>query len=260
MARDPAAACAPLSAPRLPGFYSLIALETAGSTNDEARDLAGRGAPAGTLVWARRQTAGRGRRGRVWDSPVGNLYCSVVLRPPVAPAVAAQLSFVAALALGEGIRGSLPAGAAVRYKWPNDVLVDGGKIAGILLESRIEGEGVLEWVLIGTGVNVASFPPDTERPATSLRRAGSNLSVAGVLTAYARSLRTWIVLWERDGFGPVREAWLKRAAGLGEAIEVRLPDGTLNGTFDALDASGALVLLTPRGRRTVSAGEVFVGP
>lgn len=260
MARDPAAACAPLSAPRLPGFYSLIALETAGSTNDEARGLAGRGAPAGTLVWARRQTAGRGRRGRVWDSPVGNLYCSVVLRPPVAPAVAAQLSFVAALALGEGIRGSLPAGAVVRYKWPNDVLVDGGKVAGILLESRIGGEGVLEWVLIGTGVNVASFPLDTERPATSLRRAGSNLSVADVLTAYARSLRTWLVLWERDGFGPVREAWLKRAAGLGEAIEVRLPDGTLNGTFDALDASGALVLLTPRGRRTVSAGEVFVGP
>ena len=266
MAHDPAAARgfmgAPGSgaAPRLPGFYSLIALETAGSTNDEARGLAERGAPAGALVWAKRQTAGRGRRGRVLESPAGNLYCSVVLRPPVGPAAAAQLSFVAALALGEGIRDSLPSGSDVRYKWPNDVLIDGGKVAGILLESQIGEKGLLEWALIGTGVNVASFPTDTERPATSLGRAGSNLSVVDVLTVYARSLRAWCVVWERDGFGPVREAWLKRAAGLGEAIEVRLPDRTLSGTFDALDASGSLVLLTPCGRRIVSAGEVFVGP
>ncbi len=247
-------------APRLPGFYSLIALEAAGSTNDEARALAERGAPAGTLVWAKRQTAGRGRRGRPWESPIGNLYCSVVLRPPVGPAVAAQLSFVTALALGEGVRESLPPGSVVRYKWPNDVLIDGGKVAGILLESQIGEKGLLEWVLIGTGVNVASFPPGTERPATSLSRAGANLSVVDVLTAYARSFWTWFVVWERDGFGPVREAWLRRAAGLGEAIEVRLPDRTLSGTFDALDASGSLVLLTSHGRRTVSAGEVFVGP
>ncbi len=247
--------------PRLPEFYSLIALESVGSTNDEARNLAGKGAPAGTMVWAKRQVAGRGRRGRVWHSPIGNLYCSVVLRPAVSPAVAAQLSFVAALALGEGLRDSLPSDAAARYKWPNDVLIDGKKFAGILLESQIGDKGVLDWVLIGTGVNVASFPSGTERPATSLEQAGAGLSVADVLTAYARSLRSWLALWERDGFELVREVWLGRAVGLGEAIEVRLlPEGTLRGTFETLDASGALVLVTSHGRRLVSAGEVFVGP
>ncbi len=246
--------------PRLPEFYSLIALESVGSTSDEARNLAENGAPAGTIVWAKQQTAGRGRRGRVWNSPIGNLYCSVIVRPPVRPTMAAQLSFVTALALGEGIREFLPSGAAVQYKWPNDVLIDGKKFAGILLESQIGEEGMLDWVLIGTGVNVGSFPSDTERPATSLNQAGAELSVVDVLTAYAQSLWSWFALWQRDGFGPIRETWLGRAAGLGEAIEVRLPNEILSGTFDALDTSGSLVLLTSHGRQIISAGEVFVGP
>tara|TARA_Y100001934_G_scaffold270129_1_gene354567 strand:+ start:16073 stop:16846 length:774 start_codon:yes stop_codon:yes gene_type:complete len=242
----------------LPDFFSPVVLESVGSTNDEARIRAESGAPAGTIIWAKQQVSGRGRRGRAWNSPEGNLYCSIILRPEVSPAVAAQLSFVTALALGEGMHNLLPSSATLQYKWPNDVLIDGGKIAGILLESHVGENGNMEWVVIGTGVNVTSHPPDTERPATSLDKVGCQLPVADVLTAYAQTLWTWIGRWNDFGFDPVRKAWLNRAIGLGESIEVRLPNQTLHGTFDALDTNGALVLLTPEGRQHISAGEVFV--
>ena len=244
--------------PSLPNFFSLIEFESVGSTNDEARSHAENGAPAGTIVWAKQQISGRGRRGRAWKSPIGNLYCSVILRPEVSPAVAAQLSFVTALALGEGLLDFLPPSAKLQYKWPNDVLIDGQKLAGILLESQIGEQGNLDWLLIGTGVNVASSPVDTDRPATNLTRVGMKLSVTDVFTAYIRAFATWLVMWETVGFEPVREAWLKRAIGLGEAIEVRLSNETLRGKFETLDTSGSLVLTTPQGRQLISAGEVFV--
>lgn len=244
--------------PDLPEFFTLIALDAVGSTNDEARERAEAGAPAGTVVWAKQQLSGRGRRGRAWQSPVGNLYCSIILRPTTTPDVAAQLSFVTALALGEGVYEHLPPTVSLRYKWPNDVLIDGKKIAGILLESQVGEQGRLESVIIGTGINIASFPSDAERPATSLGEAGVDLGVGGVLSVYTRALRHWVVRWEEEGFEPVRDAWLKRAIGLGESIEVRLPNETFSGTFDALDATGALVLQTPQGERLISAGEVYV--
>ena len=244
--------------PSLPGFFSLIELESVGSTNDEARSRAENGASAGTIVWAKQQNSGRGRRGRAWISPSGNLYCSIVLRPQVSPAIAAQLSFVTALALGEGLQESLPTSVTLEYKWPNDVLIDGQKLAGILLESQIGEQSKLDWLLIGTGVNVASSPVDTDRPSTCLRQIGMKLSVTDVLAAYIHALSTWLARWEKTGFESVREVWLKRAIGLGEAIEVRLPNETLTGTFEALDTSGSLVLTTPQGRQLISAGEVFV--
>lgn len=247
-----------VTTPVLDDFFTLIALDAVGSTNDEARERAEAGAPVGTVVWAKQQLSGRGRRGRAWQSPVGNLYCSIILRPEAPPNIAAQLSFVTALALGEGVHEHLPSPAALRYKWPNDVLIDGGKIAGILLESQIGERGNMDWVVIGTGINVAMSPSDAERPATSLRHAGVRLGVEEVLAVYTRALRHWVSLWEKQGFEPVREAWLRRAIGLGEPIEVRLPNETFSGTFDALDDTGALVLGTPDGSRLVSAGEVYV--
>jgi len=162
------------------------------------------------------------------------------------------------LALGEGLQEFLPTSVTLEYKWPNDVLIDGQKLAGILLESQIGEQSKLDWLLIGTGVNVASSPVDTDRPSTCLRQIGMKLSVTDVLAAYIHALSTWLARWEKTGFESVREVWLKRAIGLGEAIEVRLPNETLTGTFEALDTSGSLVLTTPQGRQLISAGEVFV--
>ena len=140
----------------LPQGYALIALDEAGSTNDEAKARAAAGAPDGTVVWARQQRAGRGRRGRDWVSPPGNLYVSVILRPACEARHVAQLSFVAALAVLDLVDGPLPGRA--RCKWPNDILVDGAKVAGILLESALEPGGRVDWVVLGIGVNLASHP------------------------------------------------------------------------------------------------------
>ncbi len=248
--------------PRLPPAYRLVALETVGSTNDEALRLAAEGAEDGTLVWAREQTGGRGRQGRSWSSPPGNLYFSLVLRPDCTPAEAAQLSFVAGLALGEAIGSVAPPMIEVTYKWPNDVLLNGRKGAGILLESRSGADGTLDCLILGVGANVQHFPDDSEFPATSLRFEGAppDVSEVELLEAFSRYFLSWVNRWLDDGFPPIRRAWLNHAHGLGEEIEVRLPRETLKGTFKDLDESGALVLELADGEtRLISAGDVYFG-
>src|SRR5579872_6699315 len=151
----------------------LLRYDTLGSTNDEAKRLADAGAEEWTVVRALEQTAGRGRGRNAFVSPPGNLYFSAVLRGLPSAATAAQLGFVAALAVGDAVSALLPAGRALRYKWPNDVLVDGRKLSGILLESAAAHDGGLDWLVAGMGVNVASHPAETAWPATSLRELGA---------------------------------------------------------------------------------------
>jgi BirA family biotin operon repressor/biotin-[acetyl-CoA-carboxylase] ligase len=241
----------------LPAFYSLIALDCIDSTNEEALRRARAGAGEGTLVWARQQTGGRGRRGRSWSSPPGNLYCSLLLRPAATPAAAAQLGFVTAVALAEALRPVLPVGRRLCCKWPNDLLVDGAKLAGILLETEGAGRTV-EALVLGMGINVESHPANTPYRATSLHAAGAEATVEALLESLAERLLHWYRRWQQEGFAPVRERWLDFAEGLGGPIEVRLEGATLEGRFAALDASGALDLELADGRhRLVTAGDVF---
>ncbi len=245
---------------RLPPAYRLVALGSVTSTNDEAIRLAESGAEDGTLVWAREQSQGRGRRGRAFVSPPGNLYLSLVLRPECEIAAAAQLSFVAALAVGDGIGSIAPALLEVTYKWPNDVLLNGRKVSGILLESRSGAAGGLDWLVLGLGVNVRSHPQDTTFPATSLHFEGTPTSVTEVdmLQAFARHFLAWVNRWLEDGFAPIRQTWLSHAHGQGDDIEVRLPNETLSGTFADLDETGALLLDVPgAGQRRITAGDVY---
>jgi BirA family biotin operon repressor/biotin-[acetyl-CoA-carboxylase] ligase len=249
--------------PRLPPAYRLVALETVGSTNEEAKRLAREGAEDGTLVWAREQTAGRGRGGRSWSSPRGNLYLSLVLEPDCSAQEAAQLSFVAALGVGDAIGSVAPAMAELRYKWPNDVLLNDRKVAGILLESELTPEGRPAWLVLGCGVNLAHYPKESETLATSLRFEGAppSLTEIDLLEAFGRHFLTWVNRWLEDGFGPIRKQWLVHAKGLGEPVTVRLPKETLEGAFADLDESGALVLELPGGgQRRITAGDVFFGP
>ncbi|MFM2043697.1 MAG: biotin-[acetyl-CoA-carboxylase] ligase, birA [Pseudomonadota bacterium] len=250
---------APRRLPDLTPFYRLVALETCGSTNDEARELARNGAPEGTLVWTRRQDYGRGRRGRTWSSPEGNLFMTVVLRPAVAPAAAAQVSFVAAVALAEAIGSLIP--GVPRLKWPNDVLIDGAKTAGILLESEPGRAGTVDWLVLGIGVNVCHFPPDTEYRATSVAASGApQVTVETMLERLADRLEVWYRRWSTQGFAPVRAAWLAAAHGLGGPVMVRLGDGAFTARFADLDADGALVAELESGAtRRVTAGDVFFG-
>lgn len=244
----------------LPAGYRLVARNSVASTNDEACRLAADGAPDGTVIRALQQTAGRGRRGRSWHSPPGNLYCSVILRPGRPAAESAQLGFAAALALGDAVSPLLPDGVTLCYKWPNDLLVDGAKVAGILLESAGAGETGLDWLVIGCGLNIAHYPLRTDGyPATSLAVAGCGpVTADAMLTRFLDAFDRWHRRWRDEGVGPLRAAWIAQAAGLGEEIEVRLPHDRLRGIFAGLDGSGALLLDLPHGaRRVISAGDVF---
>lgn len=235
----------------LPAEFRRVAYEEVGSTNAEALRLAEAGAPEFTYVTTRRQSAGRGRRGKTWVSPEGNLYATIVLRPDRPSSVISQLSFVAALAVGDlvdrlGVTGS------VGFKWPNDVLVDGAKICGILLEG---GQGHL---VAGIGVNIAHFPPDTPYGATSVAAKGGRADLEEATDGLAAAFLERYRLWLDEGFAPVREAWLARAIGLGREIRVTFREGdTDTGIFSALDESGAIVLTRAGGSRKITAGEIF---
>jgi BirA family biotin operon repressor/biotin-[acetyl-CoA-carboxylase] ligase len=245
--------------PRLPPFFRLVAFDTVGSTSEEANRLASDGAAEGTLVWARAQSAGRGRRGRSWSSPPGNLYLSLILRPNCRPAMASQLGFVTAVGLGEALDALLPPESErPRYKWPNDLLVGGRKISGILLDASTGADGRLDWLAVGIGVNIASFPSETSYGATSLHEAGAGaVSVEQVLEVFAVHWLDRFEQWRREGFGPIREQWLARALALGDTVEVRLEREALSGRFVELGESGALILELPQGeRRVVAAGDV----
>ncbi len=208
-------------------------------------------------IAAQRQSAGRGRRGRIWHSLDGNLFASglyVITRPP---AEAAQLSFVAALAVATVCDAALGEAARTRLKWPNDVLVDGRKVAGILLESGAAPAGGL-WLAIGIGINLAAAPEEIERPAISLNEAGAALGREAALEVLAAAFEREFQLWLRSGFGAIRDRWLARAHGLGERCIVRLAHETLDGQFGDLGPDGALRLDLASGEhRYISAGEVF---
>lgn len=254
------------SAVILPPAYRLVVLDTVGSTNDEAKRLAREGAEDGTLVWAREQTGGRGRGGRDWSSPKGNLYLSLVLRPECPAARAAELGFVAAVGLGNALAALVPPLCPVNYKWPNDVLLGESKVAGILIETESAAQAAadapLEWMVLGMGVNVQKYPSETEFPATSLGEEGAgDVTVEKLLETFGIYFLDWVNRWMEDGFAPIRAEWKERGLGIGRKLRVRLPRETVRGKFIDLDADGAL-LLKPEGQaavRRITAGDVFFG-
>lgn len=238
------------SAPVLPDGWRLVVLDSVGSTNDEAGRLADGGAPEGTVVWAREQTGGRGRRGRSWASPPGNLYTSTILRPACPAARAAELGFACALAVAD----IAAPDRAVRVKWPNDVLVDGGKVAGILLESAIAGGGGVEHVIAGVGINIGFAPQLPEMRYPGARLGGT---VEAALAAYTAALAVRVAQWRQQGFASIRAAWLAKAGPLGETVDVRLGEELVRGRFGGVDGEGALLLDTSAGPRRIVSGELL---
>jgi BirA family transcriptional regulator, biotin operon repressor / biotin---[acetyl-CoA-carboxylase] ligase len=236
---------------------NLIELDVIGSTNDHAKGLAKSGYPHGTVVWAHQQTMGRGRQGNTWTSMPGNLFMTMIMRPDKNAALSGQLSFVTAVALAETLKEWLPPNVQIALKWPNDLLLNGKKAAGILLESEVHGVNSVGWLIIGVGVNVADAPEG----AASLKDFGvTGLEAGHVLEKLAKKIKTLYDLWMKTGFDLIRLEWLRYAHNIGATINVRLPKETVSGKFIGIDASGALQLEMADGtRRDVSSGEVFVG-
>ena len=219
-----------------PAGYARKFLDTVDSTNEEAKRIAAAGEVGPLWIAADVQTAGRGRRGRSWDSPSGNLCATLLLRPRKSASDCAQLSFIAALAVSDAIAALAP-NLQTRLKWPNDVLIEEQKVAGILLESA-GGEAKPEWLAIGIGLNLAHHPNETEFPATSLAAWGVSANPQDALAYLAGSFAKWYECWLAEGFAPVRDGWLARAAGLGRPMRARLQNGEVLGVFEGLDAAG----------------------
>lgn len=241
-----------------PEGYALREWDEIDSTNEEARRLAAEGERGPIWLRADRQTAGRGRRGRVWESPPGNLAATLLISPDRPASECAQLSFVTAIAAADAASTFAPC-ADVKVKWPNDVLAGGKKMAGILLESASGAGATPTYLAIGIGMNLAHFPPDTEFPATSLAALGiAGPSASAALTQLAAHFAKWYDVWMTKGFAPIHDAWLARAAGLGTRIRARLTNEETTGVFEGIDATGALILRESADRvRKIAAGEVF---
>ncbi|MFN7052807.1 MAG: biotin--[acetyl-CoA-carboxylase] ligase [Gemmobacter sp.] len=237
------------------------ALPSVDSTNAYAASLApGLTGPA--WVVAGEQTAGRGRRGRPWSSPRGNFYGSLVMKPEGAPDMAALRSFTAALALHDACVGLTGLPQAFALKWPNDVLLNGGKLAGILLESS-GAAGRVSHLVIGIGVNLIAAPPveaveaGAVPPVSLLAETGLRVTPETFLTHLAAAFAHWEARFTAEGFAPLRDAWLERAARLGERIRARTGTSERQGIFETIDATGALVLNIDGRREAIPAAEVF---
>jgi BirA family biotin operon repressor/biotin-[acetyl-CoA-carboxylase] ligase len=227
--------------------------ETIGSTSDEARRLAASGAPHGTVVHADEQAAGRGRFGRTWFSPPGNLYLSVLLRLDLPAGRDSDLSFVSALAVADTVDALLPKQIRSALKWPNDVLVDDGKIAGILIET-IDGAQI-----IGIGLNVLEAPRNAPYKTATLVAAGGIATVDGARDILLDSLAKHLGAWTEHGFEPIRTAWLARAHPIGTALRASVGGRSEEGLFAGLDEWGAMLLDTPEGRKRIIAADIISG-
>ena len=224
------------------------------STNDDIAALARQGAAEGMWLRATTQAGGRGRQGRPWVSPPGNLYASTLVRRRPGDPLAPSLALVAAVALDQLLQGWLIPDRLM-IKWPNDLLADGAKIAGILLEGIEDAV-----VVVGIGVNLAHHPENIDRPATSLAALGLVApDPADFAEELAASFAGWLTRWRSEGLGTVLTRWQTRAHPLGTALSVRMSKGALDGLYDGLEADGALRLKTPDGHvHIVHAGDIFL--
>ncbi len=239
--------------------YRINSFEVLGSTSDEAMRRAQAGDRGPLWVVAARQTGGRGRQGRVWTSPPGNLYASLLLVDPVAPAVAPQLGFVAGVALAEAVEACAAPAGPVLIKWPNDLVHGGAKLAGILVDGGRCRDGRFACAL-GFGVNRLSHPEGLPYPATDLFSiAPARPGLDTLMEALSAKLAEVLDLFDRGrGFAAVREAWLARALPRGTPMTVATSSVRADGVFETIDAGGRLVLTTSDGTIVIDAGDVFL--
>ncbi len=248
--------------PNLPAGYQLERVSSLPSTSDACVEQARAGAPDGLAILADSQTAGRGSRGRAWACPPGNLYLSVLLRPRNAAeeAGAGQWALLAGVALIEALAEFAAEANGLRLKWPNDVLSDGAKLAGILVDAAMTASGAADWLVIGVGANLASAPViEGRRIAVLVTPDGAAPMPLAVTEVFLARIEAWRNVLARDGFGPIRDAWLQRAHPLGTPVTIKDAMRSRTGVFAGLSAQGELLLSDGDAVHTISTGDVLLG-
>jgi BirA family transcriptional regulator, biotin operon repressor / biotin---[acetyl-CoA-carboxylase] ligase len=247
--------------PKLPTGYRLVRMETVDSTNAEARRRALAGEPGPLWIWSQRQSQGRGRGGREWISRHGNLFASLLIGVNCPLRIAGQLALLAGVITFDTIAKLIAyeGRSEILLKWPNDILLAGEKVAGMLLENVGGANDSRSIVVIGTGINLASHPENLPQPAVSLATYGMTVTPADALETLAATTHEWLGRWgEGSCFPTIRRAWLDRAGPTGRPLTVRVGSQEAEGVYGGLDSDGALRLLMPDGGEyRVTAGDVF---
>jgi BirA family biotin operon repressor/biotin-[acetyl-CoA-carboxylase] ligase len=236
--------------------YHLLSYQEVDSTNEEAKRLAVGGASHGAFIWAKKQTHGRGRAAREWVSREGNLFVSVLLSPDIDLKHYQEVSFVAALAVKEMLQPIVGSNYEISLKWPNDVLLNGKKVAGVLLETVLIAKK--NWLIVGVGLNVDSHPKDVRYPATCLTEAGVQIISAKI--ALSRFIHHFVGrydMWMKEGFSPVRAAWCEAGFRFGKSVTMEAGDEVINGVFADISPEGFMIVKTAKGdMRIIQAGEM----
>lgn len=243
-----------------PAGFTLFHYTEIDSTNEAAKRLVEGGEALPAVLWAEKQTAGRGRRGRTWESPTGNLFCSILepLRGDFAEA--GRRSYLYGLAIGTAINSVLPVPCA-HLKWPNDVLINGCKVAGVLLETATCPITNDRYLITGFGVNVMSQPQGVKYHTTTLAAHEAQVTVEKLLATVLEQLCLLDQLYRFEGFAAIRAQWRAQSAGIGEVVTVNLPNGvSMQGKFADIDDTGAMLLDCGNQHYTITAGDVFFGP
>ena len=246
--------------PRLPSLYELIELQSVDSAMKEARRRAENGAEEGTLIWAHEQTDARGRLGHTWHSPPGNLYCAIVLQPEFPTDQAIEINYIAALSIGTALGSMTSPMVTLRYCWPNDIILNGDKVAGIFIDAPTTVDNHWPWMIVGMSVNIATYPDNPNPGAVSIHEAQGNpdISVINVLEECSRQFLHWINRWAEQGFEPILKNWRQRANGINEYVSIALKDETVTGNFTSIESNGAIaVSLADHSIRHVSLGEFY---
>jgi BirA family transcriptional regulator, biotin operon repressor / biotin---[acetyl-CoA-carboxylase] ligase len=243
----------------LPPGWRLRVEESLPSTSDLVLRLAAAGEPEGLAVLARRQTAGRGRDGRAWQSPPGNLFLSLLLRPDASAREAPLWALLGAVALAEALEPSLPDPSALRLKWPNDLLFGGAKLAGMLCESAATQDGRIEWLVVGLGANLAVAPEVAGRATSCLADVGPPPAPEAVAARILHAVEAWRATIAAGGAAALIAAWMRRGPAPGERLTLRAGRGETSGLYRGLDQDGALLLETEGRTRRFATGELAAG-
>jgi BirA family biotin operon repressor/biotin-[acetyl-CoA-carboxylase] ligase len=242
-------------------YFNLIIFDEIDSTNEEAKRLVQSGVSGNFVIWAKSQSKGKGRNGKRWISPPGNFYLSLLIRPEFDLSVSSELSFVVAVAIGGALSNFLEnSSKKIEYKWPNDVLINGKKLASILIETSAKSNSIsLDWLIIGVGLNIISSPVEVSGLATNLSDEGfDDLILNKFVDEFMKSFTIFYDIWLKEGFSPIREKWLNNGVGIGEVITVSVGKDRVSGVFEDLTNEGCIKLSLPGGQMCyVSSEEIF---